>query len=279
MPTIRLRSGSMPDNDSSFHTVEVADVPCEKGCLQMVTVKSTNLQGRGDVTLFTPEANGDAGSLPVVILLHGVYCSHWGWAFKADAHVSLQDMIDSREVPPMILAMPSDGLWGDGSGYFKHNGRDFENWIVSDIPQLVHEVTGNAKDAPHFIGGLSMGGFGALCLGARHPDRFVAFSAHSSVTRFADLVPHLQESWDDYGIDPLQSRSVIDEIMANRDRIGHFRFDCGTEDFLIEHNRRLAHDLESAGIPFEYAEFPGAHDWPYWKEHVRKTFRFFGDRG
>jgi enterochelin esterase-like enzyme len=52
------------------------------------------------------------------------------------------------------------------------------------------------------------------------------------------------------------------------------RFDCGTEDSLIEANRELDQTLTRMNIPHDYQEFPGGHDWPYWSEHVRETLAF-----
>lgn len=40
----------------------------------------------------------------------------------------------------MVLVMPSDGLFGDGSGYFNHGDKDFEKWIVKDVIGLISEV-------------------------------------------------------------------------------------------------------------------------------------------
>ncbi len=54
------------------------------------------------------------------------------------------------------------------------------------------------------------------------------------------------------------------------------RFDCGIEDFLIQHNRDLhrAH-LTKLGVAHEYqVEFAGAHTWEYWDEHIDTALRF-----
>ena len=53
------------------------------------------------------------------------------------------------------------------------------------------------------------------------------------------------------------------------------RFDCGTEDFLLQANRTLHQALNDANIPHEYAEFPGAHEWSYWSQHVEDSLLFF----
>ena len=53
------------------------------------------------------------------------------------------------------------------------------------------------------------------------------------------------------------------------------RFDCGTEDSLLEANRELHFCLQAAGVPHEYSEFPGGHTWDYWERHLEDSLRFF----
>ncbi|NBO04020.1 MAG: esterase family protein, partial [Betaproteobacteria bacterium] len=49
-------------------------------------------------------------------------------------------------------------------------------------------------------------------------------------------------------------------------------------DELIGANRILHGQLQAAGIPHTYEEFPGGHEWPYWTEHIADTLRFFAAR-
>jgi len=63
-------------------------------------------------------------------------------------------------------------------------------------------------------------------------------------------------------------------IKYNASRLPPLRFDCGVDDPLIEVNRSLHRELEAAGIPHEYKEFPGGHSWDYWILHLRDTLRF-----
>lgn len=243
--------------------------------MKHVTVKSPALGGRVDASVYVPDQARGMESVPVVILLHGVYGSHWIWAGMGKAHTTLQVLIDAGEVSPMILAMPSDGLWGDGSAYLKHHGKDFEKWIVDEVPRLVSEVTGNASNAALFIAGLSMGGYGALRIGATYPERFRAFAGHSSITRLSEMGSFIEEPLEDYGnIDETDS-AVITAMVRNKEMLPPFHFDCGVDDPLIESNRALHAELREAGIECSYQEFPGAHEWPYWIEHIRETFRFF----
>lgn len=258
---------------SRFRTLELSDPRFESANLRQITVHSPALKGRGDITVFVPPGNHE--NLPLALLLHGVYGSHWAWTGSGDAHGTALKLIASGEIKPMILAMPSDGLWSDGSGYLPHHGQDFESWIVEDVVDAVRELipqAGKAGEASLFITGLSMGGYGALRLGARHPGKFRAISAHSSITKlsrmqaFAERVP-----------DPGE-HGVLEAMLANKPKLPPLRFDCGSDDHLVEANRELSAELNKHGIAHAYEEFPGAHAWDYWREHLQDSLKFFNSK-
>lgn len=259
-----------------FRTIEVSDPPFESANLRYITVKTPNLMGRGDLSVFVPkQAAGKSTPLPLVTLLHGVWGSHWVWSQKAGVHLTAQRMIDAGEIPPMLIAMPSDGLMFDGSAYLPHNDRNFEAWIVDDVPDAVSEA-GLPIDAKslRFIAGLSMGGYGALRIGAAYPDRYRAFAGHSSITDFPQMKLFVEEDLEAYG-PPTTERSVLQTLIQNGDKLPPFRFDCGVDDELIEPNRELHRGLKENGIAHEYEEHPGEHGWPYWIKHIEDTLRFF----
>ena len=258
-----------------FRTLELSDPPYEAAGLRHVTVKTPNLNGRGDITVFVPRGTPADAELPVVTLLHGVYGSHWIWAGKAGVHLTAQRLIDAGAIPPMLLAMPSDGLMFDGSAYLPHNGRNFEGWITDDVPDALIELKlPTSPGAPRFIAGLSMGGYGAMRIGASHPDRYAAFAGHSSITVFDEMTQFVEEPLDAYG-PPAGDVSVFTALDANRDALPPFRFDCGVDDQLIEGNRALHRRLTDAGVEHGYEEHPGGHAWAYWTRHVEDTLRFF----
>jgi enterochelin esterase-like enzyme len=259
-----------------FRTLEISDPRLEPEGLRFVTVKSAALRGRADLTLFAPPGIAATDpALPLVVLLHGVYGSHWSWAFQGGAHQTVARLVREGVVGPMVLAMPSDGLWGDGSGYLTHPAQDFESWIVREVPVAASAALGRTEPwRAIFLSGLSMGGFGALRLGAKHPERFQGVSAHSSITHMDQMGAFVEEALELYSVPPSE-RSVLDEILRRHDALPPLRFDCGIDDPLIEHNRELHRALLGAGIAHRYDEFPGAHDWGYWAEHVTDSLRFF----
>lgn len=260
---------------SRFGRIEFSDARYERDCLRFVTFQSPGLRGRGDVSLFVPPLGGKQ-HLPLVLLLHGVYGSHWSWALKGAAHLTAAEMMTSGELPPMVIAMPSDGLRWEGSGYLPQRGADFEQWIVSDVPQCLREVLCEiGEESPIFICGQSMGGFGALRLGAKYAKQFRAISAHSSITRQDDWEALLSCSTEDLLPSPPAERSVAYWLSEHRHHLPRLRFDCGNADKFIEQNRSLHRDLTAMGITHSYEEFEGGHSWDYWRLHLRDSLRFF----
>lgn len=259
-----------------FRTFEISEPRFEHDGLRWVTVKSAALRGRADITMWMPQDTTPAG---LVILLHGVYGSHWGWSLRGGAHRTAARLIAAGEIPPLMLAMPSDGLWGDGSCYVPHATQDFERWIVEDVPGAARQAEPRLSDsAPVFINGLSMGGFGALRLGVKHAARFRAVAGHSSITHLDQLASFMEEPVGPIGGSAAE-RSVLATIREHLQAGGSIpplRLDCGTTDPLIEFNRALHRDLEALGVAHEYEEFPGGHEWPYWEAHLAETLRFFG---
>jgi putative tributyrin esterase len=260
---------------SKFRTTELSDPQFECNNLRFITVKTTNLKGRGDICVFVPPFE-NLKDLPVVTLMHGVYGSAWIWAHKAGVHFTALKMMQEGLIKPMVIAMPSDGLWGDGSAYLPHNNLNFESWIVDDVVDAVIEnIECTSKNSDLFISGLSMGGYGALRLGAKYPEKYKAISGHSSITNKNQMHLFVEESEDNYSQENPINEDVFELILQNKKQLPNIRFDCGKDDLLIEHNRKLHQNLTEANIPHIYQEFDGKHEWSYWHEHIKDTLLYF----
>lgn len=260
----------------SFRTIEHSDPAIAMDGLEFVTVKSRALRRRADVSVYVPPAARDTTDLPVVVLLHGVYGSHWAWGLKGGAHRTAARLITERALPPVALLMPSDGLWGDGSGYVKHADHDAECWIIDEMPALACAIIpACSARSPLLVAGLSMGGFGALRLAGKYPERLAAAAGLSSVTeasQFDSLIEEDRGGWSD---DPAD-RSVLAALTGATGPLPPLRIDCGLDDPYLEANRALHRALQAAGIMHQYGEDAGGHDWEYWSRALEHALRFFG---
>ena len=259
-----------------FRTVEISDPRFESNHLRFITVKSHHLKGRGDVCVFVPPGIDTSKSYPVVILLHGVYGSAWSWSQNAGVHLHALKMIQNGELPAMVIAMPSDGLWGDGSGYLPHNNQDFEQWVAEDVPDLLQQnIGGVTEDSPFFISGLSMGGFGSLRIGAKYGEKFTAVSGHSSITNLQQMKLFVEENIENYQQADNVDEDIFKTIVRYQDHLPPIYFDCGDTDLLIDHNRNLHAQLEKEKIKHIYKEYAGCHEWPYWEKYIKESLLFF----
>jgi S-formylglutathione hydrolase FrmB len=109
-------------------------------------------------------------------------------------------------------------------------------------------------------------------MGLKYPELFGSVASHSGALDIkAVLAGGIAP-----GIFPVPP-GPDDDCFALAARVGKkpaIRFDCGVDDFLIEDNRPFHAHLQALGIPHTYAEYPGAHSWEYWDEHVVEALAF-----
>jgi enterochelin esterase-like enzyme len=241
----------------------------------MVTIDSPALGGRGDVAVHITSGVDLPANVPLVVLLHGVYGSTWNWSLLGGAHTTLDALVRTGRVRPMVLVMPSDGMRGEGTGYLRHPGFDAEAWVMNDvvdaITEMIDEVT---SESPLFLGGNSMGGFGAARLGLRHR-RVRAIATHSAITHLDQLAQFTVEDIGvAAGLDPSE-RDLLVSFDTSIDRIPPLFIDCGRDDPLAAANRELHEQLVDRRIDHEYTEFDGEHNWDAWSCRIEHSLRFF----
>ncbi|SET38038.1 alpha/beta hydrolase [Thalassotalea agarivorans] len=242
---------------------------------QFVTVYSSNTGRRHDISIYN--AHLIAENAPVVLLLHGVYGNHWVWMNLGGVH-TVYDQLKQQGLSDFVLVMPSDGGVLEGSAYLPlSNGEDYDRWIVEDVRLAVEQtVSAVSKESNWYITGLSMGGYGALRLGAKYPSLFKGISGHSSVTCLEDLKFFTEVSLHQYQEknDELES-NIVYWCKKHVAELTPMRFDCGQHDELFESNNLLAKRLTQANITFSYEKHYGGHEWAYWHKHIATTLQFF----
>jgi S-formylglutathione hydrolase FrmB len=221
-------------------------------------------------TIILPEGEQATGPFAVLYLLHGYSDDHTVWSRRTSIERYAEGL-------PLIIVMP-DG----GNGFYVNaqQGFTYDTAITQDLIGYVDRMfPTDARRERRVVGGLSMGGYGAVKLALSHPDLFCAAVSHSGALAFGHLPP--SEPRPDFtaihGEQPQGGPYDLFALVerADRARLPALRIDCGVDDFLIESNRAFHAHLETLGIPHEYAEFPGAHTWAYWDEHVQEALAFF----
>jgi len=217
-------------------------------------------------TAILPDPRHGEGPFPVLTQLHGASDDHSAWLVRSR-------LLDHAAAYPLLIVLPDGGL----SGWRNAGQREkYEDFVTQDLPR---HLAANFRVRPGrgAIGGLSMGGGGAVRLGLKHPGLFASIWAHSSSLPSGERMrqrgtPELEIAADDlYGI-PERLLQTMPRLSLPR-----LSFDCGVDDFLLEDNRSYHRHLEAIAFPHAYHEHEGAHTWEYWDLHVREALRQHAD--
>ncbi|WP_086932630.1 alpha/beta hydrolase [Agarilytica rhodophyticola] len=241
------------------------------------TLHSSFLDGRSDVCIYNVLAEGS--DVPIIFLLHGVYGSQWVWMHLGGVH-HVYERLRHQGLGDFILVMPSDGGYKAGSAYLpiatSEGVKNYEAWIIEDVrASVIENVCNVSNKSKIYLCGLSMGGYGALRLGAKYVDLIHGISAHSAVTNLDDLAHFLDYSINVYiGQDHMET-SIIHWLLSNSECLPPIRFDCGLSDRLIQSNINLSKKLTDEGISHIFEKNNGGHNWSYWHTNIAKTLCFF----
>jgi S-formylglutathione hydrolase FrmB len=219
---------------------------------------------------------------PVLYLLHGLAGSSGDWvSTRANlaAHAAQYRFI-------IVTPEGHDGWYTDSATVPTDK---FETYFLEElIPDVERRFRAiPARDA-RAIAGLSMGGYGALKFGVKHPQTFAlaasmsgAFDAaswdHTDPALLAFVKPSIART---YGALDSPTRAandlykLINALTPERiTTLPYIYLDCGTEDFLIESNRTMSALLLKRKIPHEFRQLPGTHSWPYWDAQVQEILK------
>ncbi len=217
---------------------------------------------------------------PVLYLLHGYTGDNSNWTL-------LTNLSGYAARYRVIIVMP------DGSnGWYVNSATDpkakFEDYIIKDIIPYVEK---HCRTIPlrraRAIAGLSMGGYGAMFLGLKHPDLFTAIGAFSGALDVAHngLPPdtfnatekerkqkaEIMSHFGAPGSATARERDPFEIVSkVRREQMPTLYIAEGGEDFLIKGNREFVAELAKLKIPYEYREIsPRQHTWDFWDEQIR----------
>ncbi len=253
---------------------------------------------------------------PVAYYLHGLYGDENNWVDLGRLDRAMDSLV-ATGMPEFIVVMPD----GDDGWYTTWNTLPnvarcraepppnesadqycaawprYDDYIARDLVQHVDSTWRTLARRDHRgIGGLSMGGFGAVTLAVNYPELFAAAASHSgalgplwrgrpgatqapvldSVARRwgATAWPHMVRA---FGRDTLgwlardPTRRAVAAWSRDAARFPVLFADVGIDDPLLTENRRFRDAMREAGAPLEYREWPGAHSWTYWRTHVPES--------
>ncbi len=253
---------------------------------------SKTLEQKVNYSVYLPAGYAKSNKkYPVFYLLHGYTDDETTWLENGWVDQTADRGILDGSIAEMIIVMPDAGLkWyvNQPDGKF-----DYETMFITElIPHIDETYRTLANRENRAVGGLSMGGFGALGYSMRHPDVFSICLALSSAIRPDDETLSLSQKHFDGLYAPVYGKGIAGEKRlsphwknhnpitlaetlptADLQRI-HWHISCGDDDYLEYGSTKLHRVFKNRNIPHEFRIYDGAHNWVYWRTYIKESLEY-----
>src|SRR4051812_46263974 len=227
--------------------------------LPQKTSRQIGLPGPADNT-------APAGGYPTLTLLHGLSDDHTIWMRRT----SIERYAAARNLAVIMPAV--------GRSFYQDmaSGGRYWTYVSEELPVLMRSFFPLSRSREtNFVAGLSMGGYGALRLALAHPENYAAAASLSGALDVVRICresgregsrmskaevdgifgPERRAEGGDADLQTLSAKLVSSE--AARPQL---YLSCGTEDSLLNENRRFHTHLEKLQYEHTYEEAPGDHE-------------------
>ena len=207
-------------------------------------------------------------------LLHGYLGNYTDWV----SGTRIQRWAEERD---LCVVMPS----GDNAFYVDRpeTGNCYGQFIGEELVEITRRMFPlSRKREDTFIGGLSMGGFGAMRNGLKYHDTFGAIISFSGVLQLLDADAASPRATDrifeeglfgdlEAAVKSDKNPAVLANNLAYGKDLPKVYIACGTEDSLLPHSRNFRDLLIENGFHVTYEEGPGGHEWDFWDTYIKKA--------
>jgi enterochelin esterase-like enzyme len=179
--------------------------------------------------------------------------------------------IKAGKLPPMIIVLPQ----GDQGYWVNHDkgGPRWGDYLWQDIVRHIDSTYPTLSDPKHrAVGGMSMGGFGALYQAFTHPDEFGIVGAHAPALRGDDgSLKFLPRGAAFDAFDPVKLASSASGIEGLK-----VWLDADEQDPWVKRAAELHNRLDQRHVSNQWRTYGGQHGGSYWHDHVQDYLTFYG---
>lgn len=255
-----------------------------------IEVLSGYLERKVPVTAIVPIDNPltkvQEENYKMVVLLHGYNGNNMDW-------VTNTGIVKYAEENNLVVVMPA----GENKFYIDNikTGEAYGRFIGEELIACMRKLLPvSTKREDTCIGGLSMGGFGAVVNGLRFPDTF-GYIVSLSGALF--LEPMMSEKNEEVLIrkekfDALLGtseqmlhtdadyRETLENLLKkNPQKIPEIYLACGTDDFWYRASESFSKYLTHMNVGHLFVETKADHEWSFWNCYIERAIKWFGNRG
>lgn len=230
------------------------------------SVESNSVPGSHPVSVVVP-SGADEGERGMLVFLHGRNGDNKSTTDDEEFFAALE--AEGEDAPVVVFP---DG--GESSYWHDRETGAWGSYVLDEvIPQAAEEFGPDPERVA--IGGISMGGFGALNLALKNPDRFCAVGGHSPALFLSggESAPGAFDDAEDF---------AANDVLAAAKDPGALPMpvflDAGKRDPFVPGVSRLSESLQQAGSrAVVELDWPGGHDEEYWNSHWDEYLGFYAD--
>jgi len=256
-----------------------------------VIMKSAVLQTRVHVKVLLPEAfdTHKFGSLEplypfdtkfkTLTLLHGAFDDGSCWVRRTN----IEKVADERG---FAVVMPEVG----NSFYCDMlHGPDWYKFVTEELPQAMRRnFPLSDKPEDNYLCGLSMGGYGTMMIGMRHPERYAKLASMSGALNMRRQITEagvggripVADIWgslENFSGSEMDILHMMEKNVKEGKKIPPLFQVVGVDDFLYPQNQDFKEKCEELGLDLHYEEVPGGHDWKIWETYIPKIVAWMFD--
>ena len=215
-------------------------------------------------------------------LLHGVFGNCTDWV----NHTRIQRYAEEHD---LAVVMPS----GDNSFYIDRPGgcNYYGEFIGKELVELTRKMFPlSHKKEDTYIGGLSMGGYGAIRNGLKYHDTFGAIISLSGALIIDDMPERDNETCDvverrDFAealwgdLDAVwesdkNPKYLVKEMIEEKKEFPMIYMACGDEDSMMDLNEDFYQFLCEHHVEVTYEVGQGNHDWEFWDTYIKRALEW-----
>ena len=263
----------------------------QQGKVAFESFYSNQLKKEWDYMVYYPPAYEKSNKkFPVIYILHGMTHSPKSWEKSAKISKRLNKLINNKSLPPSIVIFPNGySSWyvdSPSCNMYSAFTKDLFPYIENKFPLINHRES-------RAIGGLSMGGHGALLFTLGNPAYFAtSFLLSPSVTKLGKNPPNIlhtfmkikktthiygspisQEKWDEYSY-----HHFLPSYLKQTNKV-RFYLTTGDIDVVtpLRDTRDLVEDLKTNNIDYTYKKIRSRdHSWLFWRKATERALIYVG---
>ncbi|MFL9919729.1 alpha/beta hydrolase-fold protein [Paraburkholderia fungorum] len=231
-------------------------------------------------TIYLPTGyRHDAARIPVLYLLHGNNGDANDWLTQGHLQTTADALIERKEMPPVAIVMPQGG-----TDWYVDRKEKMETAFFADLlPEIETRYAVATQRGGRMIGGVSMGGFGALRYAMTQPELFcgallLSPAIYANEPPLASAARRVsvfgERQFDPHVWHTLNYPAQWERYMSRPYRLPMF-IGAGDDDLVIQADASsLYTHLRLAGNPAALRIIDGAHTWDVWSTLLPAALKY-----